>query len=448
MHNRLYRSRIDQKVAGVCSGLGRSLSIDPTLIRLFFILLTFGTGLGVLAYVILWLVLPYEDQAHLPFDRSMAAGAEELASKASAAASDLSAAMRGAGREGTRVVGVALILLGLFFLLRSLGFWWPWWMEFDVFWPALLILAGGALFVRRTMQPGENRARGLLFPVLLVSAGALLLLGNLGLIGWRFWAELSRFWPVLLIAIGLESLFGRRSGLGSVLAAGALIAALAAAVFYSWSPSGGPGVVQSGRISQSLEGARQAEVEIDMGAGRLRLGALHAHSGLLVEGDIGARQQVATEFEREGDTARLKLEQRSFGPLALPADFGWKLGLNPDVPMSLEIKTGASESILDLGGLKLVDLAVRSGVGHTELHLPGEGAFAASVEGGVGAMEITIPREMEARIRVSNGIGNIEVRGDFIRDGGAWVTRDFGRAANRVELTVKGGVGAIEIRQR
>jgi len=60
---RLYRSTTDRKIAGVCGGLAEYFNIDPTIVRVVFVLLLLPGGLpGFIPYVILWLVVPYEPQ--------------------------------------------------------------------------------------------------------------------------------------------------------------------------------------------------------------------------------------------------------------------------------------------------------------------------------------------------------------------------------------------------
>lgn len=56
--NRLRLSRSDRKIAGVCGGLGEFLDIDPVFFRAIFIVLAFIGGLGILLYIVLWLVMP------------------------------------------------------------------------------------------------------------------------------------------------------------------------------------------------------------------------------------------------------------------------------------------------------------------------------------------------------------------------------------------------------
>jgi phage shock protein C len=57
---RLYRSRKDRMIAGVCGGLASYIGIDPTLVRLLFVLGLFAMGGTFLAYVIMMIVIPEE----------------------------------------------------------------------------------------------------------------------------------------------------------------------------------------------------------------------------------------------------------------------------------------------------------------------------------------------------------------------------------------------------
>lgn len=57
---RLYRSRSDRMIGGVCGGLGDYLNIDPTLVRLAFAILALAAGPGLPLYIIMWIVVPEE----------------------------------------------------------------------------------------------------------------------------------------------------------------------------------------------------------------------------------------------------------------------------------------------------------------------------------------------------------------------------------------------------
>ena len=55
---RLYRSVTNRKICGVCGGLGEYFDIDPTLVRLVWVIITFMGGAGILAYIIAAIIIP------------------------------------------------------------------------------------------------------------------------------------------------------------------------------------------------------------------------------------------------------------------------------------------------------------------------------------------------------------------------------------------------------
>jgi len=58
MDRRIYLSDTDKKIGGVCGGFGEYFGIDSTVVRLVWILFTFLDGIGLLAYIIAWIVIP------------------------------------------------------------------------------------------------------------------------------------------------------------------------------------------------------------------------------------------------------------------------------------------------------------------------------------------------------------------------------------------------------
>ena len=61
-YKKLYRSRDDRIIGGVCGGIGDYLKIDPTAIRLIYILFALWFGSGILAYIIFLILVPEEPQ--------------------------------------------------------------------------------------------------------------------------------------------------------------------------------------------------------------------------------------------------------------------------------------------------------------------------------------------------------------------------------------------------
>jgi len=59
---KLYRSRSDRKLAGVCGGLAAFFSLDPTLIRVLFVILALAGGSGIVIYLAMWIMVPSQPQ--------------------------------------------------------------------------------------------------------------------------------------------------------------------------------------------------------------------------------------------------------------------------------------------------------------------------------------------------------------------------------------------------
>lgn len=66
MQPRLTRSRTESIIAGVCGGLGEYFGVDPVIVRLIFVLVTLTTGIGVIVYPVLWIVMPKGEPAQSP----------------------------------------------------------------------------------------------------------------------------------------------------------------------------------------------------------------------------------------------------------------------------------------------------------------------------------------------------------------------------------------------
>ena len=120
----LRRSRDDRVIAGVCGGLGRYFGIDPVILRLVFVVLLLAGGSGILLYGVGWIAIPEER----PGD-------------------ELGEAAREGERHGggAEVIGIALVVLGAFFLLREA---FPDAFDSDYVWPVLLIVIGLVVLAR------------------------------------------------------------------------------------------------------------------------------------------------------------------------------------------------------------------------------------------------------------------------------------------------------------
>ena len=298
---------------------------------------------------------------------------------------------------------------------------------------------------------------GFVWPVLLIGAGVMFLLNTLNIVSWDAWATLLRLWPLLLIAIGLDLLVGRRFPLGSALLAVTLVVVLALALQgalpLTSQAASSASVDHTESVSQPAEGAERASVNISFGSGALNVAALPASSDLLIEGqvDLSKGETIHQEFRKTGAGATYTLESAgtwSSGPEFIWEKNGktWDLSLNRAVPLTLTVDAGAGRSTLDLTNLTLQRFNLDGGVGQVTVKLADTGRYDVRVDGGVGQVVLMIPQGLAARVQVDGGLGGVTTQGNFTRRGDVYTTGAYDSAENRATVYVNGGVGQVVLK--
>ncbi len=311
------------------------------------------------------------------------------------------------------------------------------------------------------MNQGWRRG-SLIGPLILIGLGVIFLLNNLGLVNWDVWQIILRLWPLLLIAIGLDILIGRRSPLGAVVVLVIVILMLVGGVWLvSSQVTTGGQVLNSEDVNQTLQGATAAEVQIAPGVANLRVSVLQESTANpqpisattpLVVGTVSTsrNERVTRDFQVTGNTAHFVLRTQGvpffpfIGPSPNPA---WNLKLTPTVPLGLQVSTGVGEAQIDLTGLNITSLDLSTGVGRTVVTMPAHGKFQAHISGGLGEVTVRIPSGMAARIHLSAGLGSSDISGVYQRQGDLYVSPGFEAAADRVDLEVSGGIGRVTVQE-
>jgi phage shock protein C len=147
--NRLYRSRDERLIGGVAGGIAENLNVDPTIVRLGWVILALVAPITPLVYFVLIFVIPEEP------DVTSAAGGSVVTTTASPNAPPVTTTRGGSGdRSAALIFGGLLVVVGAWFLVR------PYLPRFDVgaYWPYLVIGLGVVLIVtalQRGRRDGE-----------------------------------------------------------------------------------------------------------------------------------------------------------------------------------------------------------------------------------------------------------------------------------------------------
>ena len=148
MEKRLYRSQSDRMIWGVCGGLAKYFDMDPTLVRIVFVLLLFANGLSIVAYIILGMVVPKEGSKTIEPKETVKENVEEIKKTAEEFGREISSTFKGEdkpeaadkGHQRRNILGIALIAIGILFLLSSLNLFR--WFAWGYLWPLILVAVG------------------------------------------------------------------------------------------------------------------------------------------------------------------------------------------------------------------------------------------------------------------------------------------------------------------
>lgn len=147
MYKKLYRSVTDKMLGGVCGGLAEYFSIDPVLVRLIFVLAVIFGGSGILAYIILWIIIPQKPFIITPFNSNPPSGSSQPSDeekKSENTEFNMSSLNLNKTQSNRSIyAGAFLILLGGIFLLDNFV---PH-FHFGDFWPLILIGLGFAIIL-------------------------------------------------------------------------------------------------------------------------------------------------------------------------------------------------------------------------------------------------------------------------------------------------------------
>jgi hypothetical protein len=295
----------------------------------------------------------------------------------------------------------------------------------------------------------RSQRGGLVGPLLLIGFGLIFLLDNLGVLSVSLWDVIFRLWPVILIAIGLDLLIGRRSVWGSLLVLVLILAVFIGGVWLIGVEGGTTG--SASEISQSLGGVTNAEVTIGPSIGSLHVESLDEGSRYLAQGKIRlmSGEDLRRDFTPYQHTASFAL--RSSGQTWFPALGGWgeeatwDLGLNPDVTLVLDLSLGVGKIELDLTGLNVTAFEVSLGLGKTIVTLPEDGRITAMISGAIGETFVIVPSDVATRIHVSTGIGTSSLPAGYIRQGDTYVSPGYEDAEDRVDLDISQAIGMISV---
>ena len=298
--------------------------------------------------------------------------------------------------------------------------------------------------------------------VILISIGVVFLLNNLGYVPWVVWLRILSFWPVILIAIGIEKIFGktRLSFLTIMSPLLFMVAILGPAYFSAGSEFGQK--VELGKAYRASE-RYQWSHDIDTSVAKVtaivevRAGNLEISSGTeeLVSAKLDYwKRKPATTYEYSGAdssaTVEIKDEEREWKGWFWRGwgEKDWTIALTNKIPLNLRIYARATEGKLDLSDLKLANLDLDLKASNLNIKW---GDLVDQVNGRIDSdasqIHLLIPENMGLKIEnhaklTSTSFSEISI----LKYDNIYQTSNFEQASKKINLSLEGSVTRLVVK--
>jgi len=207
-----------------------------------------------------------------------------------------------------------------------------------------------------------------------------------------------------------------------------------------------PNLADEETFSVALQSAKSVKFHFAHGAGQIEISG-GAPSGQAIVGSsaVGMRQ----ESRLDGDRLEVEVDAGpSVIPFIGPANGVWRYQLTQDIPVTLEVEAGASQLDIDLKDVRATHIELTIGASNSNVTLPARGVSILDVEAGAASVNIRVPDSTAARIRVEEGLTAINVDTNRFPqlDSGMYQSSNFDSAADRAEINIEAGMGAVSIK--
>ena len=332
-----------------------------------------------------------------------------------------------------------LLSAGVLLLMSNMGYLpGGFWNFVQTYWPALLILAG---------IDGLIKGEGITASVLIAGVGGLLLAGNLGYGSISAWDLLSKGWPLILVGIGIDIIIGRHTVARSII--GIFMALILIGGMFWVADLAIPGSIHSMDFNQPLRNETSLQLNLDRTAGRIVLDAGKSSSDLIdAELNLLKNENLEPAVSHKADTAIIDLNtgRNDFPGIARPAqNASWKIKVNPDPTLSIRSSLTMGETQLDLRGLKVKDVTCETATGKSEIYTAESTDAVYHISGATGSIVIRVPKGAAVTVSVNNTIGAISVPDGYDRNNNSYDSPAYKDGEPAIQISIDLPVGAVRI---
>lgn len=287
--------------------------------------------------------------------------------------------------------------------------------------------------------------------LILIGIGILFLLRNMGIIHWWTIGSLLRFWPLILVVIGINIIFRNHPVVTTItwVAFFAIVVGFAIA-----NPAQPPwNNMMRGNASEPTDISIPMESNLDEAVLKLSTGAmkLKMEAGdqelLLVE-DFPFEPEIKLNDVNNGRKKEISISTSSINIIGPNDEYRESLiQLNKNVRWDIEAKLGAAASEMDLRELDFENISMEVGAGDFKLLLPQtESDSQITINAGASQVVLELPRDVNARIEANNVLSQTSIDGrHWNQQGDVYYSKSYDGSKPVVDIDVTMGVGRVEV---
>ncbi|MDX9863420.1 MAG: DUF5668 domain-containing protein [Anaerolineaceae bacterium] len=332
-------------------------------------------------------------------------------------------------------LGVVLLLHTMNILPNSA------WSTILRYWPVLFIASA---------LDSIYRGEGYVGAVIWGGLGVFLLLNNLGMMPDASWTVLLRWWPVLLIAAGLDLIIGRHS-IWSAITGLVLGAALLAGIVWLSLDAAPAARIEINEAQYALNDVETIYANLSPTAGELTIqGGAEPDNAVETVMTRGSNEEIREAYNVQGGKGYFDLDNEGLF-IFYPAFQGtstqsvWEVSFHEDIPLVLESELIAGDQRFNLNELTVKRFNVKTIFGRTTVVMPRKGAFDGAAEVIFGELLVFVPEGAAVCIDADTGLTAVDLPDGYLREDDRILSPAADANEECMELNLNQAIGSLRI---
>ncbi len=288
-------------------------------------------------------------------------------------------------------------------------------------------------------------ANRLFWGVIIIIIGLLWLSTNLGIISGGFWSEIWRLWPIIFVIWGVSLLFSQK-GLNTVwLSVISLILVLAIVSAFAWVYKGVKNESIITEVNEQISNSAD-NVVLDFKIGAAEF-ILSDGAEKILEGRVESNSGIDIDNEIINKTQTISINQLPISNFLLNPNIKNRMELktSAELPLRVNIDSGASKITMDLRQSILSELDIDSGATSAEIKIGDKSkAVKIVISSGASTFDIEVPLSHAIKVENKSGLSsnNFSAIG-LSKSGENWLSSDYDQNENKIDIIFESGASSL-----